>query len=342
MLKPLLSVILGNFQYDSHVSKTRISLGLLPHVNRVEISLPGKVDIAAVPGDDASLEMLSDGEMTRVLTGTLAAKQSRFHETRLLLVDAAHELAQARPAATYTQQHTGDIIQSLANDIGITSEQIDARLPLASYVAHQNATATEHIARLTALSGCIALISAEGRLNVISRPTGQPDSALLYGREFIHYQVTEKGSPRDQLILAGNGPAGNPSEPGALRHSVKLLPASAPSPDTDNRLIPQPLLKTPSAAVSAAQAINTARAATTFELQADCFLLPQLLPGQVIQVQELPDEIPEGPWLLTSVSHQLQGMDSGKTRIKAELADLNSFGLDSLVGAALGTVGGLL
>jgi len=342
MLKPSLSLILGRFKYDSHVIKTRVSLGLLPHINRVEISLPGNVEMTAATGDEASLEMLSDGEMIRVLTGKIAFIQNRLESTQVLLADAAYDLAQTRSLATYTQQDAGKVIRNLANDAGINSQLIDADLPLASYVAHQNATAAEHITQLTALSGCIALISAEGELNVIKRPAGQADSALLYGREFIQYHATENARPRDQFVLAGNGPAGSPSEPGALRHSNKLLPASAPAPDISNRHIPQSLLKTPTAAVSAAQSVNAARAASTMELQADCILLPQLLPGQVIQVQGLRDEIPQGPWLLTSVSHYLQGRDSGKTRINAELADLGAFGLDALFGAALGEVGGLL
>lgn len=342
MVKPSLSVILGSLKYDSHVIKTRVSLGLLPHVNRAEISLPDNVQISASTGDEASLEMLSDGEMIPVLTGKIASIQKRLHSTHILLVDAAYVLAQTRTAATYTQQDAATIIGNLANDAGVNSRMIDADLPLASYVAHQNATAAEHITQLSRLSGCIALISASGDLNVIKRPAGQADSALLYGREFVHYHVTENARPSDQLVLAGNGPAGNTSEPGALRHSSTLLPASAPAADSSSRHIPQSLLKTPTAAVSAAQSVQTARAATTMELQADCFLLPQLSPGQVIQVQGLPDEIPQGSWLLTSVSHHLQGSDSGKTRIHAELADLAAFGLDALLGSALGAVAGQL
>lgn len=342
MLKPLLSLILGSLKYDSHAIKTSVFLGLLPHVNRVEISFPGTVEIGASTGDEASLEMLSDGDMIRVLTGRISSIHKRLHTSQVLLVDSAFALANTRTAATYTKQDAGTIIRNLASDSDVDSRTIEADLPLASYVAHQNATTAEHVTRLTALSGCIAFISAEGDLNVIKRPTGQADSALLYGRELIHYHATENAGPRDQLVLIGNGPAGNPSEPGALRHSTTLLPASAAAAGTSNRHIPLSLLKTPTAAVSAAQAVNTARAASTMELQADCFLLPQLLPGQVIQVQGLADEIPEGPWLLTSVSHVLQGCDSGKTRIRAELADTAAFGFDALPGVALSAVGGLL
>ena len=338
MLKPSVSLILGSLKYDRHVFKASVSLGLLPHVNSVEIRLPGTVEISAAIGDDASLDMLSDGDMMRVLTGKIAAIQKKLHSSQVLLVDTAFELAHTRVSATYTEQDAGAIISNLANDAGIASHTIEADLPLASYVADQNATAAEHIVKLTALSDCIAFISAEGELNVIKRPSGQADNALLYGREFIHYRAIENIPPRDQIVLAGNGPAGNPSELGALRHSSSLLPASASAADIHNRHIPRPFLKTPAAAVSAAQAVNTARAASTMELQADCFLLPQLLPGQVIQVQGLAEKIPQGPWLLTSVSHVLQGSDSGKTKIHAELADLAAFGL----GDVLGAVGGLL
>lgn len=342
MLMPSLSLILGSHQYDSHVINASVSLAMLPHVNHVEVMLPANVEMSASVGDEASIEMLSDGEMTLVLTGKVAAIQHRLHNICVHLVDSGHELAQTRIVATYTQQDTGKIIRNLAADAGISSSTIDASLPLASYVVDQNTTTAEHISRLTALSGCNAIISPDGKLSVITRPTGQADSALLYGRELITYQATEKNVPPSQLVLVGNGPAGDPSEPGALRHSNSILPASAPAPDASVRYIPQAFLKTPTAATSAAEAVNTARAATTLELTAECILLPQLQPGQVIEVQGLAGDIPAGPWLVTQVSHKLQGRDSGKTRITAELADLAAFGLDALLGSALGAVGGLL
>ncbi|MCP4992266.1 MAG: hypothetical protein GY934_00560, partial [Gammaproteobacteria bacterium] len=186
--------------------------------------MPDQVGITATAGDEASLDMLSDGEMTRVLTGKIASIEKTLQSSHIVLVDGAYELAQMRTAATYTQQDSGTIIRNLANDAGINIQMINADLPLANYVAHQNATAAEHITQLTALSGCIALFSAEGELRVIKRPSGQADSALLYGREFVNYRAKENASPSNQFILTGNGPAGTPSEPGALRHSNTILP----------------------------------------------------------------------------------------------------------------------
>ncbi len=342
MLQPALSLILGNLQYESHVGGCVATLGLLPQINCVSVTLPSGVEISADVGDDAALSLLSDGEMMLVFTGRIGRIQHRFYTVEVLLVDGGQALAHTRAAATYEGQDSGKVIRSLAREAGVAAGSVEAALPLASYVAHQNATVADHVARLAALSGCIAHVSADGRLHVVTRPAGQPDVALLYGREFVRYAASAVAPPADQLILAGNGPAGNPAEPGALRHSATLLPASAPAPSVTARRVPSPLLKTPSAAVSAGQAINMARAAASRELTAHCFLLPHIRPGRVVQVQGLPAGIPEGPWLVTRIDHRLQGVDAGQSIVHAELADLATFGLDTLLGAALNFAGGLL
>ena len=342
MLQPTLSLILGNLQYETHVIACDVTLGLLPHINHATVALPAGVELTAGVGDGATLDVQSDGDMTRVLTGNIGRIERRFHTVEALLVDGGHGLAHTRIAATYEGQDGGNVIRHLARDAGVETGAIDATLPLVNYVAHQNATAAEHVARVAALSGCMAHFGDDGRLQVATRPTGQPDVALRYGRELMHYAAREAPPPAAQLVLTGNGPAGNPAEPGATRHSTTRLPASAPDPSPTARHVPTPLLKLPTAAVSAGQAVNRARAAASRELTASCFLLPQIRPGQVLQVQALPDGLPEGPWLVTRVRHRLHGQRSGQTVIDAELADLAAFGLDALLGAALDFAGGLL
>ena len=342
MIQPELSLILGNAQYDSHVTACRVVLGLLPHANYAVVTLPAGVEVAAAAGDDGALDAAGDGEMTRVLTGSVARIDRRFHTVTAILADAGRDLARTRAAATYQAQDSGQIISDLAGEAGVDSASVDAALPLVRYAVHQTMTAAEHIAHLAGLSGCLAHVDAEGRLAVVTRPSGQPDLALLYGREFVDYHVREGEPPQDQLVLIGNGPAGNPSEPGAARHTPEPLPASAPAPGTSTRYVPAPFLKTPSAVATSGQARNTTRAAASLSLTARCFLLPHLRPGLVVQVQGLPDGIPAGPWLVTGVQHRVQPLVAGQTIVRAELADLAAFGLDALLAGALDLVGGLL
>lgn len=342
MIQPALSLILGNLQYDSHVIDCHVSLGLLPHANHARLTLPASAQVSAGIGEDGALDLALDGDLSRVLSGIIEGIERRLDTISVLLTDAGRELSRTRASATYKAQDAGKVIRALSDEAGIEIGTIDADLPLVHFVAHQNATAAEHIARLAGLSGCLALISAEGDLEVIKRPGGPPDLALLYGREFIRYSAREVQPPRDQLILAGNGPAGDPSEPGAARHSSTPLPENSPTPGPAARYRPSPLLKTPVATVSAGQSRNTARAACIMTLTAHCLLLPQLHPGQVTQVQGLPDGLPEGPWLITGVHHRLHAGTAGATTLHAELADLSGMGLDALLGGALELVGGLL
>jgi len=60
----------------------------------------------------------------------------------------------------------------------------------------------------------------------------------------------------------------------------------------------------------------------------------------VAKVPTTPDDLASGPWLVTRVEHKLQ-RGAGETRFWAETTAGSSL-LDSLLGAALGAVGGLL
>ena len=71
-------------------------------------------------------------------------------------------------------------------------------------------------------------------------------------------------------------------------------------------------------------------------LDVRCFLLPKLRPGQVIEIQDLPDGFPCGAFLLTQVEHRL-AHGIGTTRLSAE-----RLAAPDLLGALLGAVAGLL
>jgi hypothetical protein len=60
-----------------------------------------------------------------------------------------------------------------------------------------------------------------------------------------------------------------------------------------------------------------------------------------VDVQSLPDGLSGGPWLITRVTHRLAPNRGGETLLEGESADTESL-LGALIGAALGTIGGLL
>jgi phage protein D len=258
-----------------------------------------------------------------------------------VLADGGALLAALRPAVTFRNQDVRGIVRSLAGDAGTDLGTIDVDLSLAAYVADQRRTSAEHVANLAELAGAIGFVDGDGRLQVVPRPAAQADRALKHGREFVEYEV-RRAKARAVAVPAGNGPSGSTDAPNALQQGDAALPEDAPRPGAGAIWRAAAVLRTPSAASAALEASAKKTAAEATLLYARCWLLPALRAGQVVEIQELPDGVDAGPWLLTRVTHRLHPRHGATTTIEAVSAAAAGSLLDSLLGAALGAVGGLL
>jgi hypothetical protein len=191
------------------------------------------------------------------------------------------------------------------------------------------------------LGGALARVTSDGELEVIRRPSGQPDKALLYGRELTAYRAARASAPNASRFAIGFGPAGSTSAPDVFKQTRSALPASARAGGPGVLREAVPALRTAKAAADASTALQEAAAAGSERLTAGCFLLPAMRPGQVFDVQSLPGRLEGGPWLVTRITHRLDAVTGGSTRIEAESAQAESL-VGQLAGAALAGVGGLL
>jgi hypothetical protein len=341
MLTPSATVTLGNLRYDSHASDVVAHLALLPGVNSLNAVLPADVEVSAAAGDPGSLE-LDGGEGTQmVLTGKVCSLRRNLLATKVSVADGGADLAGFRPCATYEKQNGRDVIRALTEESGVDVGTLDLDLPLAAYVAHQKRTAAEHVAYLARLAGATARVDGDGNLQVNPWPGGQPEAALLYGREVIDYEVRDRPGPQVHRVTVGNGPAGSVDAPDALRHTSSILPGDAPAPGAGAIWEAAPILRTPATALTASQAAEQRAAAGGSRVRARCFLLPSLRPGTVVEVQELPDGVAGGPWMLTQVTHRLRPGLGGTTTFEGVAAGASSGGLGSLLEMAASAVGGL-
>lgn len=341
ILIPSASVTLGNLRYDAHTVRLEICLGLLPRGGSVEVRLPASVRFEASAGDEALVDVDGGEGSERVLTGKVREVIRTPLVTVVRLHDAGGVLAEFRPSVTFERRSAADVVRGLASEMGVRVGQLNVDLDLAAYVAHPRLTAAEHVAGLCRLGGSIARTTAEGELEIIKRPAGPPDLALLYGREFTSYRSLGSSPPNISRYAMGFGPAGSPSAPDAMKQTSRPLPESASEGGVGVLREAAPLLRTASAASDASTALQEAAAARSERLEARCFLLPGIRPGQVFEVQSLPDGPSGGPWLVTRVTHRLDPDSGGSTTIEAESAQAESL-LGQLAGAALSAIGGLL
>lgn len=325
----------GNKRYESHVSALSVDLGLLPGVNSLTTRLPRAVPVDAAPGDPADLTLDNGEEKALVLTGLTRSIRRGLAETQVTAVDAGAALAATRPANSFSAQTAGDMIQSLAGDAGLGvgrstlgSERFE------SYVTSQGQTGAEHVARLALYGGGIAMVDADGSLAAIAYPVPPASRALRYGREILAYEAADTAPGASTVpIGSGAGPAGSPS---ALLPSAEAISGGAPDPSATIRWRPEAALRSQGAQRAAAEATDSAHGASGQRLTATCWLLPALRPGELVEVQDLPDGISGGPWLVTHVQHRVGPMGA-TTRFDAVSGEGGG-----LLAGLLGALGGLL
>jgi hypothetical protein len=335
-LTPSLSVTLGNLRYDSQVAELSVCLDVMPRGSSAVITLPSGIRFEAAPGDEASIDVDGGEGSHAVLKGKVRSVRRTLGHVRVTVGDAAGDLAAYRPSQTLEAQDASAVVRKLASDCGVQTGDIDVDLDFACYVAHPWRTAAEHIAWLSALGGTIAYTDSDGALNLRKRPEGQPSSALKFGREIRRYEVREAKPLNPQRFAVGFGPSGSGGAPDVLRPTRDFIPASAADGGAGVRRYPIPLLRVPSAASDASAALQQAAAAASKQLVAHCFLLAALRPGDLLEVQELPEGLTGGAWLLTRVEHSL-GKGHGTTVFTAQTSDTGS-----LLGSLVGAIGGLL
>jgi hypothetical protein len=300
------------------------------------LDLPAGLEVDASPGDQAVVRVDGGEGEAAVLTGVIHALRRWLSGTRVELVDGGGMLAALRPAATYERQSAADVVRAIATDAGVTSLRLDVDVRFAAYVAHPRRTGVEHVAHLAMLGGAIAFVDGDGTM-VVQRAATRPEVALRYGRELVGCEATDAIAPRPRVVV-GAGPAGSPDAPEALLHTIAIVPEDAPKAGPTAVREGTPLLRTPGVARAAGEARAAWVANDAVRLSASGFLLPALRPGMVLEIQDLPDGIRGGPWLVERVTHRISPDGSAGTTFEARSAAPAT----DLLGALAGAVGALL
>ncbi len=335
-LAPAARLELGGLAYDSHLSAVRVTLAPLPGVSSFRATLPASVELDAAVGDPVTLELNGGEGAETVVTGTLRALRRSHRGVEAIGADGSADLAAYRPAVTFERQKVGDIIGTLASEVGVEIGSVDIGLRIAAYVADQARTAAEHAAYLARLGGCMLVTGGDGALNAVERSNDEPDTALRHSRELTAYEVSDWKPPAGEVVAVGSGPAGSADAPDALRPTADRLPSNAPAPGAGAAWEAHAVLRTPGATSDASAALTAEASAGATRLRARGFLLAALRPGAVVEVQDLPEPFSGGPWAIERVRHELPGDGPGETIFEGVSAGTGGAGgLLALIGSLL-------
>ena len=178
-------------------------------------------------------------------------------------------------------------------------------------------------------------MDAEGRVTVVAWPVGVATAAMRLDREFTSF-TTSAHTPAHEFTPVGAGGSGAAQAPDAWVPSTDPL-TGADEPDGTRTWSPAPVLRTRSDVDLAARGESSRRGAATARMRGTCWLQPARRPGDVVRIDETTDPAQSGPWLLTTVRHELAPGIARTT-----LAGVAAGASDDLLGGLAGALGGLL
>ncbi|GAA2152614.1 late control gene D protein (GPD) [Humibacillus xanthopallidus] len=329
------TVTIDRLRYTVQIRSVTAELALLPGVNRGDVLIAAGVDVEATPGVDATIELDGGAGAATVITGSVEHVDRRTGGTLVSITDGGAALARKRPSETYNGMPAMQIIRQLAQLADVGTGLITATLQTAAYVADARRTAAQHVVALADHSGAVAAIDGDGRLTVLPWPMGQPTVAMRRDREFTSLTASSHRA-QHEFALVGAGGSGVALAPDAWVVNADAV-TNADDPSPGRSWWPDPVMRTQTDVDLGNKSATARRASATRRLCAECWLQPARRPGDVVQIQETEHPEHEGPWLITTVRHELR-WDRGSTA----LLGVSGGDTSGLLGDLTGAIGGLL
>jgi hypothetical protein len=307
MLQPSYTLTLGSQRWTKQALSLELELGAAPLVDRLEVRFPFAAPVSAATGDPVTLNLNSGEKSADVFTGVVQSIGRTMGEVRVLAANASGTLAQYRPAATYESVNAGTVIHNLCGDANVEVGSVEDGPDLACYVADATRSAWDHIARVCGWSGSTARVTTDNKVESQVVDASTPSVALKYGRELLSVSNAEFARPIESFEVAGESGAGDTASPNAFRLATDFFQGNSPdAPGLTSRWRSEPALRTVSGAARAAAATKRMYRSAGQRGVFEAFLQPQLAPGTIVQIQDLPHGLPGGPLWIYSVRHRLR------------------------------------
>ena len=329
---------LGELAYDQHSVALCLRRGILPIVDRLDVTLPRDVRFEATFGDPVALKLDGGEGESLVFTGKVSAIRRGLRDLRVSACNGGFDLARYRPSLAIEQVSVGDIVKRLCGDVELDCGVVDDGPKLALYVADGRATALDEITRLARHLGAIAAVDGENKLHCtsISAGAGARDLALRYGREILAVELERLAPDTAELVVVGEG-AGASGSPKALWPIADFYQGQRTEPGPGAKGRAEPELRTVDDAKAASAAWTQRRAMGEQRVRLNAWLIPELAPGARIEIQELPESIDLSALRVRQVVHRVDARRGAFSQVWAS-EDVGS----DLLGQLLGAIGGLL
>jgi len=328
--------------WREHLLSLRLRRCLAPEADVLQLLVAATATAPAVAlADQGEVSLTgSDGADTLVFTGQVDGIHERASSVRLVTAtNGSRDLAQARLNRSFEQQDAGEIIRALASELGLSSEAPANAPTLPRFVVDDRVSLYAHVARLAALSGFLACIGADGRVQVKDPAAGaEPTARIAYGVDVLDFTLGERTAQTAAVKVTGEGSAGDQGSD--AWYWLRKDPSSNQSTAGSGT----PLRTVSVGALRSADAVATlarAKLQRSSEAATRGWLLtagqPQVAPGDNIELSGMPQSSLDGSHRVDEIIHEFDARRGYRSRLRVVNAGAGggTGGLADLIGGLL-------
>lgn len=167
----------------------------------------GEIDGTTVSaGEDLTIELGHEGNVTQVFTGILADIEPKISTTVFVGSSGADSMIKTRINQTYQNQSAGQIVSDLAGQAGVDTDVIENGINFPFYVVDDRKHLLQHAVELAAKSGLDLYFTPENKLVMKQFQKSSADHTFTYGEDIIDLQILNTMPLTGQVMVAGESP----------------------------------------------------------------------------------------------------------------------------------------
>ncbi len=267
---------------------------------------------------EVTLELGYDGddELTQVMTGGIVSVEPGLTTSRVIGHSAAQKLLHTFTNQTYESKTAAQIVRDLADQAGVNVAKADNGITFPAYVVDGRRNFYRHMRNVADLSGLDLYINPEGDVVMEKFSNGNTVHTFEYGKHIIELDSLQADPLASQVETFGESPGGGRAEEAWawLTKDFSGNKGTAGSGEP-TLLIERPVLRTASAASTAAEAASTRIQQRTIQGRLLIAGRPQVKLGDAIRLRDVPEEPLNGEFQVRSLIHRITKIGGFTTTI---------------------------
>ena len=315
LLTPAYQLVIGDRKIDtteepraSTVEELVVQLDMHTPADSLTLQLGNVGGLEPEVNNEAAVELgyLGDEDLTLVLSGRVVSVDPSLPLTRVIAHSPAHVLLDTYTDKTFENKAAGEIVQGLADIVGVTVAQADRGAVLPAYVIDSCRDFYHHIHDLAELSGFDFFFNPAGEL-VFRRPSGGGTMHIFeYAKHIVELNVKRSVPAAASVEAFGESPGtSRGSESWAWLTKDFSASKGAAGSGTPLRRVEKPTLRTRELAQNAADgALRTIQSSSTTG-RLLTFGRPQVFVGDGMRIKDAPDDRVNGDFQVRAIRHRI-------------------------------------